>query len=68
MYVGEESHRGIVPMNPSNQGGRSPAEKEEGRLRHKENTPRLARTRLSAGPACPRGSWVCGPFGRSLSE
>ena len=38
MHVGEESHRGVVPMNPTNQGGRSPAEKGEGRPRHKENT------------------------------
>jgi len=38
MYVGEGSHRGIVPMNPSNNDRRSSAEKGEGRLRHKENT------------------------------
>jgi RNA-directed DNA polymerase len=37
MYVGEESHRGIVPMNPSNKDGRSPAEKGEGRPLNKEN-------------------------------
>ena len=29
MHVGEESHGGIVPMNSSNQDGRSPAEKGE---------------------------------------
>jgi hypothetical protein len=38
MYVSEESHRGIVPMNHSNQDGTSSAESEEGRLRIKENT------------------------------
>jgi hypothetical protein len=38
MYVSEESHRGIVPMNHSNKDGTSSAESEEGRLRIKENT------------------------------
>jgi len=38
VYVSEESHRGIVPMNHSNKDGTSPAESEEGRLRIKENT------------------------------
>src|SRR5215471_7457152 len=38
MHVCEESHRGIVPMNHSNQDGPSSAESEEGRLRLKENT------------------------------
>ena len=38
MYVCEESHRGIVPMNHSNKDGTSSAESEEGRLRLKENT------------------------------
>jgi hypothetical protein len=38
MYVSEESHRGIVPMNHSNKGGTWSAESEEGRLRLKENT------------------------------
>jgi hypothetical protein len=38
MYVCEESHRGIVPMNHSNNDGASSAESEEGRLRLKENT------------------------------
>ena len=37
MYVSEESHRGIVPMNHSNKDGTSSAESEEGRLRIKEN-------------------------------
>ena len=37
VYVGEESHRGIVPMNHSNKDGASSAEREEGRLRLKEN-------------------------------
>ena len=38
MYVSEESHRGIVPMNQSNKDGASSAETEDGRLRLKENT------------------------------
>ena len=38
VYVCEESHCGIVPMNHSNKGGTSSAESEEGRLRIKENT------------------------------
>ena len=38
VYVCEESHCGIVPMNHSNKGGNSLAESEEGRLRIKENT------------------------------
>src|SRR6202142_948644 len=38
MHVGEESHRGIVPMNPTNKDGRTLAEKGEGRPLNKENT------------------------------
>ena len=38
MYVPEESHNGIVPMNHSNKDGTSLAESEEGRLLIKENT------------------------------
>ena len=38
VYVCEESHCGIVPMNHSNKDGVSSAESEEGRLRLKENT------------------------------
>ena len=38
MYVCEESHCGIVPMNHSNKDRSSSAESEEGRLRIKENT------------------------------
>jgi len=37
MYVPEESHSGIVPMNHSNKDGTSLAESEEGRLLIKEN-------------------------------
>ena len=37
VYVTEESHSGIVPMNHSNQDGASLAESEEGRLLIKEN-------------------------------
>ena len=37
VYVCEESHRGVVPMNYSNKGSILSAESEEGRLRLKEN-------------------------------
>jgi hypothetical protein len=38
VYVCEESHHGIVPMNHSNKDKASSAESEEGRLWLKENT------------------------------
>ena len=38
VFVSEESHRGIVPMNHSNNDRTPSAESEEGRLRLKENT------------------------------
>ena len=38
VYVCEESHHGIVPMNHSNKDNASSAEREEGRLWLKENT------------------------------
>jgi len=38
MYVPEESHSGILPMNQSNKDGKASAENEEGRLLIKENT------------------------------
>ena len=37
MYVPEESHSGILPMNHSNKDGTSPAESGEGRPLIKEN-------------------------------
>ena len=37
MYVPEESHSGIVPMNHSNKDGTLPAESGEGRPLIKEN-------------------------------
>jgi hypothetical protein len=57
MHVGEESHCGIVPMNPSNNDGRWSAEKGEGRPLNKENTrlpetsPRQSGARVSQGLA-----------------
>ena len=51
MYVPEESHNGIVPMNHSNKGGNSSAESGEGRLRIKENTHPLATYPTQRGPA-----------------
>ena len=41
MYVAEDSHRGVVAMNPSNKGRILSAESEEGRLRLRENIPSL---------------------------
>ena len=38
VFVPEESHRGIVPMNHSNKDRTASAESEEGRLRIEENT------------------------------
>jgi hypothetical protein len=38
VYVCEESHRGVVPMNHSNNDTKPSAESGEGRLRLKENT------------------------------
>jgi len=40
-HVSEESDSGIIPMNHSNKGERSPAESEEGRPLIKENTHQL---------------------------
>ena len=37
VYVCEESHRGVIPMNHSNKDSILSAESEEGRLRLKEN-------------------------------
>ena len=57
MYVTEESHNGIVPMNHSNKGGNSAAESGEGRPLIKENarqpntSPTQSRERVSQGLA-----------------
>jgi hypothetical protein len=61
VYVPEESHCGIVPMNHSNQDGTSLAESEEGRLRIKENTLPFDRYPTQRGTARdPRVGGVCG--------
>ena len=57
MHAGEESHCGIVPMNPSNKDGRSPAEKGEGRPWHKENT-RPPHTHPTQCGVCVSQGWV----------
>ena len=57
MYVTEESHNGIVPMNHSNKGGNSSAESGEGRPLIKENarqpntSPTQSGVRVSQGLA-----------------
>jgi len=56
MYVSEESHSGIVPMNHSNKDGTSLTESEEGRLLIKENTfPSGTHPTQSGLCACPTG-------------
>ena len=60
VYVSEESHSGIVPMNHSNQDGTSLAESEEGRLLIKENTVHPARSRHRAGLRVSHRWPVCG--------
>ena len=55
VYVSEESHSGIVPMNHSNKDGTSLAESEEGRLLIKENTfPSGTSPTLSGSTRVPR--------------
>src|SRR5450759_1292842 len=71
VYVYEESHCGIVPMNHSNKDGTSSAESEEGRLRIEENTLPSGTYPTQSGIA--RVSWVgeCADkryVGRYLSE
>ena len=56
VYVCEESHRGIVPMNHSNNDGASSAESEEERLRLKENT--LSPDRYPTQSGTARVPWV----------
>ena len=71
VYVSEESHRGIVPMNPSNKDGASSAEMEEGRLRLKENTFPFDTYPTQRGTArVPRWASVrtIDKFGRHFSE
>src|SRR5262249_1253169 len=51
VYVCEESHRGVIPMNHSNQDSILSAESEEGRLRLKENILSLDTYPTQCGPA-----------------
>jgi hypothetical protein len=60
MYVPEESHDGIVPMNHSNKDKRPLAENEEGRLSVKENAGQPHTYPTQSGKGCPRGWLVCG--------
>jgi hypothetical protein len=48
MYVPEESHSGILPMNQSNKDRKPSAENEEGRPLTKENAEIQIRTLLRA--------------------
>jgi hypothetical protein len=56
VYVSEESHSGVVPMNHSNKDGKPSAESEEGRLLIKENTlPSRTYPTQSGSARVPRG-------------
>src|SRR6516164_5136648 len=59
-HIPEESDSGIVPMNHSNQGGKPPAENEEGRPLIKENTHQSGTHPTQSGLAYPRDWRVCG--------
>ena len=61
MYVPEESHDGIVPMNHSNKDSRPLAESEEEGRRSRRTLANLTRARHRAEKhACPRGGRACG--------
>src|SRR5450755_2361663 len=72
VYVSEESHCGIVPMNHSNKDGTSSAESEEGRLRIKENAGQSNTCPTQSGEACVSqglsGVRTSGSLGRYSSE
>jgi hypothetical protein len=65
VYVCEESHRGIVPMNHSNKDGASSAESEEGRLRLKENT--LSSDTYPTQSGTARVPWVGEGCGQAIA-
>jgi hypothetical protein len=52
MYVCEESHSGVVPMNHSNKDGASLAESEEGRPLIKENAGQPNTCPTQSGETC----------------
>ncbi len=68
MYVSEESHCGVVPMNHSNKDRTSSAENEEGRLRIEENAfPPDTYPTQSGTARVPRvGEGADGPCARPL--
>jgi|SRR5215467_10097573 len=71
VYVGEESHCGVVPMNHSNNGRTLLEESEEGRLRLKEKhslTRHVPDTERDC--TCSTGGRVCGEpmVGRFIRE
>jgi hypothetical protein len=72
MYVGEESHSGVVPMNHSNKDGISLAESEEGRPLIKENAGQSNTCPTQSGEACVSqgltGVRTSGSLGRYSSE
>src|SRR5438067_12042471 len=69
VYVSEESHCGVVPMNHSNKDGTSSAESEGVRLRVKENTLLFDTYPTQSGTArVPRlGECVANRYGGRLS-
>ena len=65
VYVPEESHSGVVPMNHSNKDRTSLAESEEGRPLIKENTSSIWHVPDTERVcACPTGGRVCGQAAR----
>ena len=55
MYVPEESHSGIVPMNQSNKDRKPSAENEEGRPLIKENTHQASTRPTQSGAGVSQG-------------
>jgi RNA-directed DNA polymerase len=68
MYVAEESHSGIVPMNHSNNDETPLAESEEGRLLIKENAGQSSTHLTQSREACPRDWRACGKQQRKIRE
>ena len=72
VYVTEESHSGIVPMNHSNKDGTSLAESEEGRRLIKESASQSTTCPTQSGEACVSqgltGVRTSGSLGRYSSE
>ena len=60
MYVSEESHSGILPMNHTNKDGTSSAESGEGRPLIKENARQPNTYSTQSGKGVSQGWRTCG--------